>query len=112
MALLTKALLNGQPTQKPLSRLMWWICFLVASFVMSLCFQTFKAFTLTPNWSNGLIWLLSLLIMAQVTLVLVYDSYVLEKRRGRVQKPIQLFEWLLRKRFLLTAALEQKEKIQ
>jgi magnesium-transporting ATPase (P-type) len=101
-----------QLIQKPLSRGMWWACFVMASYIMSLCFQTFKAFTLVPNWSNGLVWLVAMLLLAQVILVLVYDSYVLEKAQGRVQKPVRFFEWMLHKRFLLRAVLEQKEDIQ
>ena len=106
--------LQGKETQiiKPLSRGMWWACFLLASFIMSLCFQTFKAFTLVPSWSNGLIWLVALLLLSQVVLVLIYDSYVLEKARGRVERPIRFFEWMLNKGFLLKAVLEQKEEIQ
>lgn len=98
--------------QKPLSRGMWWACFLLASFIMSLCFQTFKAFTLVPNWSNGLVWLVSLLLMGQMVLILVYDSYVQESAKGRVQRPIRLFEWMMQKRILLRAVLEQKEEIK
>lgn len=98
--------------QKPLGRGMWWACFLIASFTMSLCFQTFKAFTLVPNWSNGLMWLVAILLLVQVVLVLIYDSYVLEKARGRIQKPLRLFEWMMHKRFLLRAVLEQKEDIK
>jgi len=98
--------------QKPLSRVMWWACFLLASFIMSLCFQTFKAFTLVPNWSNGLVWVVAMLLMAQMVLVLIYDSYVQETANGRVQRPIRLFEWMMQKRFLLRAVLEQKEEIK
>jgi hypothetical protein len=101
-----------QLSQKPLSRGMWWACFLLASFTMSLCFSTFKAFTLVPSWSNGLVWLVALLLMGQLLLVMVYDSYVQEAAKGRVQRPIRLFEWMMQKRFLLRAVLEQKEEIQ
>jgi|GEM_PF-2246333 len=103
---------DKKTTQKPLSRGMWWACFLLASFVMSLCFQTFKAFTLVPNWSNGLVWVVAMLLMAQMVLVLIYDSYVQETANGRVQRPIRLFEWMMQKRFLLRAVLEQKEEIK
>ncbi|HWV47122.1 MAG TPA: hypothetical protein VN039_14065 [Nitrospira sp.] len=98
--------------QKPLSRVMWWVCFLLASFTMSLCFQTFKAFTLVPNWSNGLIWLAAVLLTGQVLLVLVYDSYVQETAKGRIERPVRLLEWMMNKRFLLRAVLEQKEEIK
>jgi len=103
---------ENQLSQKPLSRGMWWACFLLASFIMSLCFQTFKAFTLVPNWSNGLAWLAAMLLMGQTVLVLAYDSYVQETAKGRVQRPIRLFEWMMHKRFLLRAVLKQKEEIK
>jgi len=103
---------NKTAIQKPLNRGMWWACFLLASFVMSLCFQTFKAFTLVPNWSNGLVWAVAMLLMAQMVLILIYDSYVQETANGRIQRPIRLFEWMMQKRFLLRAVLEQKEEIK
>ena len=99
-------------SQKPLSRGMWWACFILASITMSLCFQTFKAFTLVPNWSNGLLWLIAILMMVQLVVVLIYDSYVQEKSRGTIQRPIRLFEWMMNRRFLLRAVLEQKEDIK
>jgi hypothetical protein len=107
-----RPVLNNQPASKPLGRGMWWTLFLMASFIMSLCFRTFKTFTLVPSLGNGLLWGLALFLLAQVVLVLVYDSYVLEKSRGRIQRPIRLFEWMLRKRFLLRSVLEQKENAQ
>jgi hypothetical protein len=98
--------------EKPLNRVMWWMLFLVATYVMSLWFQTFKAFTLVPSLTNGLIWLLVMFLLTQVLIVLAYDSYVLEKGRGRIEKPVRLFEWMMQKRFLLKSVLEQKETIQ
>jgi glucan phosphoethanolaminetransferase (alkaline phosphatase superfamily) len=98
--------------EKPLSRGMWVLLFLVASFIMSLWFQTFKTFTLVPTLGNAMLWLFVMFLLAQVVIVLIYDSYVLEKSRGRIQKPIRLFEWMIRKRFLLRSVLEQKEDIR
>ncbi len=94
---------------KPLNRGMWWTLFLAATFLMSLWFQTYKAFASIPTLNNGLIWGLVMFLLAQVLIVLVYDSYVQEKSRGRVEKPIRLFEWMIKKRFLLRSVLEQKE---
>lgn len=103
---------HDKDTHKPLNRGLWWALFLMASFIMSLCFQTFKTFTLIPSLNNGLLWGLAMLMLAQVVIVLIYDSYVLEKSRGRIQKPVRLFEWMMRRRFLLRSVLEQKENAQ
>lgn len=97
---------------KPLSRPMWWIFFLMASYMMSLWFQTFKAFTLVPSLTNGLVWLVVMFLLAHVLVVLIYDSYVQEKGLGRIEKPIRLFEWMLEKRFLMRSVLKQKETIE
>lgn len=86
---------------KPLSKGLWWGCFLLATYMMSLGFQTFRVFTLNPNLQNGLLWLGSMTLLALVVTVLIYDSYVQEKNRACVQKPIRLFEWMMEKRFLL-----------
>ena len=103
---------DKQQSNKPLGRAMWWLLFAMASYITSLWFQTFRTFTLTPSLGNGLLWLFVMFLLAQVVLVLIYDSYVLEKSRGRIEKPIRLFEWMMRKRFLLRSVLEQKEDIQ
>jgi hypothetical protein len=87
--------------QKPLSRFVWWMLFLVGTYVMSLCFERFRVFTLTPTVQNGAWLFFVLLMMFHVLFVMVYDSYVQEKISGRIQKPFQLFEWLIQKRFLL-----------
>ncbi len=92
--------------EKPLSRFAWWVCFLLATFIMSLWFQTFKVFTLVPNWGNGLSWLGVNLLLALVVMLLIYDSYVQEKIAGRIAKPARLFEWMIQKRILLKGDLE------
>lgn len=96
---------SSQPS-KPLKRIHWWACFILATYLMSLWFQTFKAFTLTPTLGNGLIWLGVMLLLTLIVMVLTYDSYVQEKSRDRVQKPIRVFEWLMAKRFLLKGDLK------
>jgi len=103
---------DSRNVRKPLGRALWWMLFLLASFIMSLCFQSFKTFTLVPSLNNGLLWILAMVLLAQVVVVLIYDSYVLEKNRGRIQKPIRLFEWMMQKRFLLRSVLEQKENAE
>lgn len=94
--------------EKPLSRGMWWFFFLIATFITSLAFKTFGLFTLQPNLQNGLLWLLVLTILFQAFGVLAYDSYVQEKAKGKVQKPVRLFEWMIQKRFLLRMTASNK----
>lgn len=98
--------------EKPLSRAMWWFFFLMATFIASLGFKTFKIFTLQPNWPNGALWALVMLLLFHAVAVLAYDSYVQEKWKGTVQKPVKLFEWMIRKRFLLRISSEKKGNIQ
>jgi len=100
---------TNSSVMKPLSRVVWWTLFLAATILMSLWFQTYKAFASVPTLNSGLIWGLVMFLLVQVLIVLVYDSYVQEKSRGRVEKPIRLFEWMIKKRFLLRSVLEQKE---
>lgn len=101
-----------QRFNKPLNRGMWWFFFLVATIITSLGFQTFKVFTLEPTLKNGLLWLLVMLLLFQAVLLLAYDSYVQEKGKGTVQKPVKLFEWMIRKRFLLRVSSANKGSIE
>lgn len=98
--------------QKPLSRVAWWALFLLATFVMSLWFQTFKTFTLVPSLQNGLVWLGVMALLVLVLAVLVYDSYVQEKAKGRIEKPFRLFEWLIQQRFLIHKDFQQKDTVE
>lgn len=86
---------------KPLKKVHWWAFFLLATYLMSLWFQTFRIFTLTPSLINGAAWFGVMILLGMVVMVLVYDSYVHEKNRDRVQKPVRIFEWLMAKGFLL-----------
>jgi len=92
----------SESLQKPLSRLAWWAYFLVASFVMSLWFEASRTLSASLSWLNGLHLLAVTLLLAMILLVLVYDSYVQEKSRGRIHHPMRLFEWLIQRRFLLS----------
>ncbi len=96
----------SQSTQKPLSTPLWWVCFAAATYVMSLCFQTFKVFTLAPNWTTGLGFLGVCMLLVFITGTLVFDSYVKERRLGKVQRPAALFERLAQKLHLTLPALE------
>lgn len=100
--------LQERPFEKPLSRVMWWFFFLLATFITSLGFSSFRVFTLQPTLQNGLLWMLVMLLLFQSILLLAYDSYVQEKIRGKVEKPVKLFEWMIRKRFLLRISSAKK----
>lgn len=94
--------------QKPLNRMTWWFFFLLATFIASLGFQTFRIFTLEPTWPNAGLWLLVMALLFQSIGILAYDSYVQEKHKGNVQKPVKLFDWMIRKGFLLRISSEKK----
>ncbi len=87
--------------QKPLRRPVWWATFLLATYTMSLWFQTFKVFTRVPSMANAFSWLGVMALLVVVLALLAYDSYVQEKAKGKIQKPARLFEWLIARRFLL-----------
>jgi hypothetical protein len=76
----------------------WWTLFITATFLMSFWFKTFKIFTLNPNFltTSGILLVTAFLILN--ILVLAYDSYVHEQSKGKIQKPVALFEWLNTKR--------------
>jgi len=91
---------NAARRRKPLSTLQWWICFGLATYVLSLCFQQFRVFTVTPNWATGGAWLAVIALLALIMLLLGYDSYIHEKRGGKVRNAIPMFDWLEAKGFL------------
>ena len=98
--------------QKPLSRLAWWLLFGVATYLMSLWFQTFKLFTLTPSLPNGLQWLGVMAALSGVVGLMVYDSYVVEARKGEIRKPFRPFEWMIQRRFLLGNPSHKEETVK
>lgn len=91
---------------KPLNKIQWWACFLVATYLMSLWFQASRAFFQATSLSQGITWFAVSMPLGMVLLVLIYDSYVQEKNRNHVQKSIRIFEWLMAKRFLLKGDLK------
>ncbi|WP_373531491.1 hypothetical protein [Vampirovibrio sp.] len=94
--------------EKPLNRPMWWFFFLIATVAASFGFRTFGAFTLRPNLLNAFVWALVMVLLFVSIAVLAYDSYVHEKGKGNVQKPVRLFEWMIRRGFLLSVRAEDK----
>jgi hypothetical protein len=81
--------------RKPFKPWQWWVVFGLATFVMSLGFQAFRDFTVTPTLRNGCIWLGVMLLLALLLTVLIFDSYVQEKARGKVERSIRLFDWMM-----------------
>jgi hypothetical protein len=112
--------MSGKPEQSVTTRLLpkplWWALFLVATYLMSLWFQTFKTFTLTPILSTGFAWLLVMGLLTVVIMILAYDSYVQEKGKGRIEKPARLFEWMIARRVLFPPSLrlstQQKDALK
>lgn len=95
---------------KPLSAWGWWLMFGLSTWAMANCFQTFRDFTNVPDARNGFLWVFSFFLLTPPLLLLIYDSYAQEKNRGRVEKPLRLFEWMMRRRFLLGPALNSEER--
>ena len=84
-------------TKAGLSRLRWWLVFGLATLSLSLLFRTFKTFTLVPDLANGLTTLVALLAVCITMTALVYDGYVKEKAKGKLQRTFGLFEWLVQR---------------
>ncbi len=87
------------PKKQPLHPILWWVLFGVATFQLSLCLQSSRAFFLDTNWGNGLHLLGMIALLGLVMGVLMYDSYVKEKHQGKIQRPIRLFEWLYQRQY-------------
>jgi hypothetical protein len=79
-------------------RAIWWTLFLTATFLMSFWFKSFKIFTLHPNFVTTSSCLFVTVLLILNILVLAYDSYFHERSKGKIQKPVALFEWF-NKRF-------------
>jgi hypothetical protein len=82
-----------------LNRGLWWMVFGIATFALSIAFQTFRVFTLTPTLDTGLKLVAAVLLLIAVLLVLLYDSYVKEKGKGNIHHPFKLFEWVYARQF-------------
>lgn len=87
---------NPAALRQPLNRLMWWVFFVAATALLSASIETFKTFTLSPGWQNGLVFAATLGLLAVVMVILAYDSYIKEKAKSGVRKPVRLFEWFYR----------------
>jgi hypothetical protein len=86
-----------QPAMGPyrsFSKPVWWLLFLGSTYVLSLAFQTFRTFTVTPDWPNGLAFAGAIAALLVLMAVMLFDSYAKEKQLGNIHHPIRLFEWL------------------
>jgi hypothetical protein len=79
---------------RPLPMMGWWFWFAVASYLLSLVFQTFKAFTLDTTLENTGWMMLAGLGLFLVMGYLSFDSYGKERRQGKIYHPVRLFEWV------------------
>lgn len=84
---------------RPLATWMWWGFFILATWVMSLWFDASRAFFAEPGWERALEWAAVMGLLFMVMLVLMYDSYVKEKTRGKVHRPVRLFEWIYERQY-------------
>lgn len=83
------------PSSLPaMPRPLWWLTFAGSSVALSWVFQTFKVFTITPDWPNGLLLLGALALVLIFLVILSFDSYVIEKAKGNIHNPVRLFEWI------------------
>ncbi|MBX2860493.1 MAG: hypothetical protein KTR14_04620 [Vampirovibrio sp.] len=80
-----------------MNSLLWWVVFGLSTYGLSLFFQTFKTFTVTPTDMNGLALLGAIAFLAVTFLVLMFDGYVKEKIKGKIQREFGPFEALYRK---------------
>lgn len=79
---------------RPLPMIGWWFWFAVASYLLSLVFQIFKAFTLDTNLENTGWMFLAGLALFLVMAFLSFDSYAKERQHGKIYHPVRLFEWV------------------
>lgn len=89
----------AQPLKKPLPSAAWWVLFGVATYLLSLCLERSRAFFLAPGWDPALTFAGPAALLAVLLVLLVYDSYVSEKLKDKVQRPIKLFEWLYARQY-------------
>lgn len=81
-------------TEVGLNRSLWWMVFLADTVTLSMVFQHFKTFTVTPSLTNGGWLLLSTAALLAFTGALVYDGYAKEKEKGALKNPFKLFDWV------------------
>lgn len=86
---------------RPLAQWAWWALFGVATYMLSLVFQTFKLFTVETTWGTTGLFLAAILGLCLVMAILAFDSYAKERTRGNIHNPIPLFEWVF-SRFIVT----------
>ena len=86
--------MNDKKQVPTLNTPMWWVMFILTTVLLSSTVEQFKAFTLVPEMASGLKLAMLVLALLLVLTVIMYDSYVKEKLKGEVVRPIKLFERL------------------
>ena len=85
---------------------MWWLVFVVASYALSLFFQTFKMFTLQPTVQHMIEWLAAIAFALLSFGILLYDTYAKEKAKGNLYNTFSPFEWVYARQY--AQRLQQK----
>lgn len=80
-----------------LSQSLWWMVFLFDTVTLSMTLQYFKAFTLSPTFSNGFWLFLITSGLILFTGALIYDGYAKERANGKVKNTFWLFESIYEK---------------
>lgn len=87
--------MTNEPKQvQTLNTPMWWVMFILTTVLLSSTVEQFKVFTLTPTGVSGLKCFFMVLALLLVLMVMMYDSYVKEKLKGTIARPIKMFERL------------------
>ena len=89
----------GTAAKAGFSMMVWWAVFIAATVSFSLFLNSFKAFTLMPSLPDGLAFFGSSLLLIASFGALVYDSYMKERVKGRVQRRVPLFDKLLQMQY-------------
>jgi glucan phosphoethanolaminetransferase (alkaline phosphatase superfamily) len=87
---------------------LWWLVFVVASYALSLFFQTFKMFTLQPTAQHLLEWLAAIAFALASFAVLLYDTYAKEKAKGNLYNQFPPFEWVYARQYSQISLYSEK----
>lgn len=79
-----------------MKRWQWWICFSIATFVLSQVFENSRALTSGAPNANGFLLVIWLVALIATFMLLAVDAYVKDKQQGKIPKPNALMEFLSR----------------
>ncbi len=86
---------------RPLTPLQWWVVFGLDTIVVSLAFQAFRDFTISPAISTGIELFAVVFMVIILSGMLGYDSYAGAKLQQQVVNHVPVFEWLFKKQYRL-----------